>query len=300
MKKLLSICIPTFNRASQLEVTLQSIAIQLERDPSLLECVEIIISDNLSSDSTPTICLLFVKRFPNNFIYYRNAINIQDYNPGYVIERANGHYQKLHNDSHPLRGGSLAWMVSYLNVYRNDRTPIVFSNFQHTNDLETLCNTNDVVNRLSYWVTWISCFGLWREGEWNLESFNMYALSKLPQTRFLLRIIAKSQRVVLVHGVYCDGLNVGRKSGYNVAKIFGSNYFSILKELVAEGVISDRTYDFETKRTLSEYIIPWYFSDAHDFDKSGFFKYLIDYVDKGYLYAEVEKYIISLTSANKK
>ena len=131
---------------------------------------------------------------------------------------------------------------------------------------------------------------------WNLDYFNRHALTKLPQTIYLLRMAAESKGILVVHGAYCDGLSVGRKSGYNVAKIFGANYFTMLKALFNEGKISFATYDNETKNTLTKYIIPWYFSKSHDFDKTGFFPNLVDHVDENYLYEEIEKFIHSLIS----
>ena len=46
-KKLLSICIPTYNRAEFLEYNLQSITSQFDLDPALLDYVEVVISDNV-------------------------------------------------------------------------------------------------------------------------------------------------------------------------------------------------------------------------------------------------------------
>ena len=53
-KFILSICIPTFNRSAYLESTIESIVNQaLFRDRMY---VEIVVSDNASSDATANIC----------------------------------------------------------------------------------------------------------------------------------------------------------------------------------------------------------------------------------------------------
>ena len=60
---ILSICIPTYNRAALLKKTLDSIVNQkrfIDTDD-----VEIIISDNCSQDNTEKLSMLYVHRYKN-------------------------------------------------------------------------------------------------------------------------------------------------------------------------------------------------------------------------------------------
>ena len=59
---LLSICIPTYNRAEYLKKTLESIVWQ--RD-FLSKDVEVVISDNCSTDDTASVVAKFVEKYPN-------------------------------------------------------------------------------------------------------------------------------------------------------------------------------------------------------------------------------------------
>ena len=61
---LLSVCIPTFERASFLKETLESIV----SDPVFLENnkVEIVISDNVSKDDTKEVSRKFTELYPGN------------------------------------------------------------------------------------------------------------------------------------------------------------------------------------------------------------------------------------------
>ena len=69
---LLSICVPTFNRAALLDVCLASVLPQVAECVSKVECV---VSDNASSDATETILAKYRSQFP--FIRVsRNATNI--------------------------------------------------------------------------------------------------------------------------------------------------------------------------------------------------------------------------------
>jgi glycosyltransferase involved in cell wall biosynthesis len=98
-KPLLSLCIPTFNRASFLEETLCSIAVNC-RD---LPC-EIIISDNASNDNTSEIVTHFFDEL--DIQYFRNDTNIgPEKNLCRAIAAASGKYVWLLGDDDPLVEG---------------------------------------------------------------------------------------------------------------------------------------------------------------------------------------------------
>ena len=65
----LSICIPTRNRARYLEELLESLKNQQD------ERVEVVVSDNASSDKTNDVCARYANLIPG-FRYYRNTTNI--------------------------------------------------------------------------------------------------------------------------------------------------------------------------------------------------------------------------------
>jgi abequosyltransferase len=70
-KPLLSICIPTYNRAAFLGVCLESLA---HLDTRYWEVVELIVSDNASTDNTREIIERYQQSIPLR--YFRNASNI--------------------------------------------------------------------------------------------------------------------------------------------------------------------------------------------------------------------------------
>ena len=59
---LLSICIPTYNRAEYLEKSLDSLVNQEN-----FSQIEVVISDNASTDATSDVCRKFTERYPNIF-----------------------------------------------------------------------------------------------------------------------------------------------------------------------------------------------------------------------------------------
>lgn len=86
MQPKLSICIPTYNRASYLDECLNSIISQVNDN------IEIVISDNASTDDTKEIISKYQKIFPN-IIYHRWLKNMGfDKNILKVVEIATGDY----------------------------------------------------------------------------------------------------------------------------------------------------------------------------------------------------------------
>src|SRR4051812_38891806 len=94
----LSICIPTFNRAPFLQQTLDSIVSQ----PAFADTneVEIVIADNASEDETAAVAARYVAAFPGKIQSHRHAETISpDMNFKFVMEQGRGLYLKLHNDN---------------------------------------------------------------------------------------------------------------------------------------------------------------------------------------------------------
>lgn len=100
----ISICIPTYNRASFLQESLSSIIQQVERCNTP---IEIIVSDNASIDNTEEVALELREKYP----YIRYFKNPKNYGPcaniKLSIDRANGRYIWLFSDDDRLRDGAV-------------------------------------------------------------------------------------------------------------------------------------------------------------------------------------------------
>src|SRR5579864_5029228 len=108
-KPLLTIAIPTYNRAECLKELLSVLADQLKNEPR----VELIISDNASPDETPSVVQEFVDR-GLRVRYFRNAQNIgADANFLQCFEQARGKYVWLFSDDDLIVRGGLAKILGY-------------------------------------------------------------------------------------------------------------------------------------------------------------------------------------------
>jgi glycosyltransferase involved in cell wall biosynthesis len=111
MKPLLTIAIPTYNRAGYLDLNLRQIGSQIEPHK---DAVEIIVSDNCSSDNTAEV----VAQHQGDDLpisYIRNEQNLgADSNFIQCFNQANGTYLLILGDDDLLVDGALADIVDYL------------------------------------------------------------------------------------------------------------------------------------------------------------------------------------------
>lgn len=88
---ILSICIPTYNREADLGHLLKNLAEEIQTLPSL-DMVEVIISDNASTDNTQKLVESFQKDYPN-IKYLQSSVNLEfDPNVINACSGASGRY----------------------------------------------------------------------------------------------------------------------------------------------------------------------------------------------------------------
>lgn len=116
-KILLSICIPTYNRAHYLKQCLDNIVCQF-KDKKIKNSIEIIISDNASTDNTAQIAEKFQKNF-DNIKYFQNEKNLGfDKNTINSVVKANGKYCWHIGDDDFIQNGILKFLINFLS--KND------------------------------------------------------------------------------------------------------------------------------------------------------------------------------------
>lgn len=241
---LLSICIPTYNRAAVLKSVLEKYVSNAEVD----ESVEIVVSDNASTDETERICREAAKSLPN-LKYHRNAENIRDLNFETVISLASGQYIKLINDWMYFDEKALRKVKNRIKEHLIDRTPIFFSNhwlFTKFRDCATIeCHSLDeYVSAISSYVTSNNLFGVWKEQWQQVENKGRYSSYKLLQVDWTFQIVSKFNHCI----VYNDELislapvSLGPRGGYNWFQIHVDNYYRIMQPYINSGKISKKVY----------------------------------------------------------
>ena len=220
---LLSICIPTYNRCEILRETLMNIFEDPDYDPSL---VEVIVSDNCSSDETEKV----VKEF-KNVIYKRNDSNIKDDNFSKVLSYGRGEYLKLLNDTQVLKPGTLKFFLEKIELHLNTKENILFylNYYRHQDCKITSQDIEGFINAVSYFNTWVANYGVWRSDFEDIADKNRYSKLQFVQVDWSFKT-AKSNKVTIVYfGDYFKILTPKVKGGYNLIKTFTRNYLDILK-----------------------------------------------------------------------
>ena len=107
---LLSICIPTYNRACYLWRVLNSITTQ--KLFLFSDLVEIVISDNCSNDGTYVVCEEFIKKYPDKIRYIkRDEFINKNENLIFTACCAKGKFVKFHSDTCYLLENSLEAII---------------------------------------------------------------------------------------------------------------------------------------------------------------------------------------------
>lgn len=114
----LSICIPTYNRATYLDQTLASIVNQIEADWA--DDVEICISDNASADGTEELIATWRSKSSVRVVYSRNTENLgADRNYMRVVELATGEYCWFFGSDDLMAEGSLKRMMQEIRMAKD-------------------------------------------------------------------------------------------------------------------------------------------------------------------------------------
>ena len=285
---ILSICIPTKNRAKYLEYTLTSIVRQkrfIETDD-----VEVIVSDNGSTDNTEEVC----KKFPVKYIKMVPPSERAEYNYLNVLKHGTGTFLKLHNDNMLVNNGELDETINVINVWKAQHPiPVIFfsNNSNPSKPYMVQCKDfNSFINHTSYMCTWIGGFGIWKDDFPEMEKiFLRNADTRLCQVDMLREMISIWKRnAVICNKFMFPNLEVS-KGGFNIAEVFGQNYLNLIADYVGW-----KTFSEERKRLLKELIIPYYFgkSGQHNFQRTGFFKYMKHYWNDKFFYEEIEKLLM--------
>ena len=278
MIPLISICIPTYNRSSYLNKTLETIVNQQIFIETNL--IEIVISDNKSSDDTYNVCKKYINSYPYKIKYYCNDINLGPENVNIVFTKATGVYLKLNNDTLCHSIDSLEILVNIINTYIERKDFIFFSNglFKKTEDFK-ITNLDNFINLISFYSTWIISFGVWREDFIKISNIDTINSTSLINNVLFDQIIQKKGVFIVDNKIFYPN-DVPQKGGYNFYEVFINNYISILEYYYKVGHLRYWTLFFEKINLLVNFLIPWeirfhQYSNLYSFDRSNKNKYLL-------------------------
>jgi len=252
---LLSFCIPTFNRADALKSCLQSIVGQ----DGFNDEVEVVIADNASTDHTAAVCAEFTSRYPN-IKYFKNDVNVgMEKNFVVVLGLANGQVLKLLNDYSILLPDSLKFMLDTVKENLEKKPVLIYHNVDHKKAKLLCADFNPIMRAVSYWITWIGCFSIWKSDYDRLENKERFE-GLLFYHLMVLIANFKDKRSAVVYQKKLlgqDTTNVS-KGGYNFFKVFIENFIGkIVKGLYVDGEINYFTYVKVKSEFCAKFLAPW-------------------------------------------
>ncbi|MDB4926298.1 glycosyltransferase family 2 protein [Mucilaginibacter sp.] len=231
-KFLLTIAIPTYNRSGFLKRNLEYLYLQKES----LDDVELIVSDNASTDNTNDIVDVYIS-LGLKIEYIRNAENRgADFNVAQCYLKAQGRYVLALGDDDFLINGSIAIL---LKVLSKENYGVVFFNNDKLKNT-TILNYNKLnyteytdpikyIKKVNLYITFISGNIINRQ-YLNESKLLKYQGSNLNHVSHILDIVLKSSKNLYIHDILLTA-EPDNTGGYNLVEIFGENFNLIISEL---------------------------------------------------------------------
>lgn len=258
-EKILSICIPTYNRADILDKTLSKLVLEPAFQSGQ---IEICISDNASPDHTMVIVKKYISKY-DNIVYIRNNENtvIIDGNFPIVASLATGTFIKFLNDYAYFIPGELNKMIEFIESNKKEKPVLFFSNNNLPDKTEEIvyCNSFDsFVKTASYWTTWVLAAGFWREDFISIKDRDRSISKFMWCPDNYLRLMSMGRRAIVYNRKFCSLTALNNKGGYNVFYIFGVNYLSLYDEYLGSKLMTHKTFNIERHRLFKYFLMGWY------------------------------------------
>ena len=242
-EKVLSLCFPTYNRGWCMK---EQIAHLRQCPKSTLDKVEIIISDNCSTDDTEEI-VASAKAEGFDCVYNKNKENLgMDGNFVTCFKMAKGKYVWLLGDDDPIITESLVKLVDILSGEKEYGLVHLWSKEKRfTNDeLIEFTDKNEFAKRISFWTTCISS-NVVRTKYVSYIDFNKYMGTWFTLMPVYLTAAQEEERNLIVNfPIFGASKDFKRNGGYNFFKVFVENYLTIWKEYQEKGLINQSTFDY--------------------------------------------------------
>ena len=252
-KPLLSICIPTYNRAEYLKNSIESIICQ---DEFKNKQVEIVIADNASTDNTESVARPYAQRYGNIF-YYRNEKNINNDNFPFVLSKGNGILRRLCNDTLCFEAGALKYICDVVRKYEQTKPYICWLGSKGRPDIERM-NFSKAIKTASYWITAIACFSIWDNECDGIEKDTYGTELMLWQVRKTLELSAEKDNMVLINKALTSTQNVYKKDvSYGLYHVFFENYFTLLNPYFESGKLTEDDKNYLEKDLLLNFFLDW-------------------------------------------
>lgn len=292
---ILSLCFPTYNRCVFLGKQLERL---FSISSLLLEKVEIIVSDNCSTDDTESIVRDYIER-GFSIKYYKNSHNLgMDGNFVSCFKKATGKYVWLLGDDDILIEPRFEQLLSFLSDGNYGLVHIYQKNNKDSINYVIYDDDNLFCRKISYYSTFISANIVQTKYVPEID-FDKYMGTWFTLMPLYIRSLHKEKfNAIIYYDVFDPHKDAKRNGGYNFFKVFVENYLNIWKESLDEKIIDKNTFNYLKKDIYIDKIsngIRDFLIRNHEsnFSTNGAWKILIKYYGQSpYAYIELLKNLI--------
>lgn len=260
MDKILTIAIPTYNRASYLDLCLENICKQSIKYSNI---IEIIVSDNCSNDNTSEIVNKYIN-FGNDIKYIKNDKNIgPDGNFLQCLNFSTGKYLHIIGDDDILLPGSLGIILKYIS---NDDYGVIYLNsysfdkdYSYTKKKKKIKistniykNKNNFIDEINIMFTFISGNIVNKKFiQKNIEHDKLLNTG-IIQFYWYVSAALNCDKNLYIND-YCVAAKAENTGGYSVCKVFGVNLVDALNYFEKFG-LSKKTNNKFRKILLTDFL----------------------------------------------
>ena len=249
-KPLLTIGIPTYNRAGFLDKCLDSIYSEVNDDPIF----EIVISDNASTDNTYEIVQKY-KQTHNNIVYYKQTENVGfSKNLKVVLDLATGQYINPHGDDDFFSSGMTYEIINM--ICKNKDCSVMYTSWKNVPlNITYGVNMNNYLNELNG-INFITSMILKNVDYKKIKDKDKFLDTEINQVYIQLELLKKNPKYCILHGnIFRLDSGGAPYGGYNFSDAAVTNYFDILQSY-SKDELNIETIKYEKIKVLNSIIFP--------------------------------------------
>jgi glycosyltransferase involved in cell wall biosynthesis len=252
---LLTISIPTYNRAAYLDICLAQICKQWKGKESSLE---VVVSDNCSPDSTGDVVRKYIHQgFPIRYV--RNEANIgADRNILQAFQLARGKYAVAFGDDDVFLDGSLDKILQFLQ--QGEYGDVFLRPYGFVQDylrekprhnprrIRTYDRVEDFLGDISFWTTFISGNIVNKSLLKQRDDLDLFLDTNLIQLSWIFPALLAGKRNAVIDEPLL-AMKTENTGGYQLVKVFGENMNKIMKVFSGDG-LSQKSIDVMNRNLL--------------------------------------------------
>lgn len=243
-RPLLTISIPTYNRSFFLDELLSCLLDQCVSNPK----IELLVSDNDSSDETPSIVKAYIDR-GLEIRYLRNTANVgADRNFLQCFEKARGKYVWIIGDDDVVTPGAIGKIIAYLEaneynlIYVNSYAFDGSTSFKRAKSYrapKVIEDAQAFARAINIFFTFISGNIINKD---HVMLFNQKELSALVGTNLVQLGWTYAALNGFVRGLYIHeelvGMRTNNTGGYMLSQVFGANLKNITEDRLQDCAVA--------------------------------------------------------------